>query len=107
MAIASRDSVTVSIAAESNGILRAIFRVRRVARLTSRGTTAEYAGTRRTSSKVSALQTTRIVKTSHAQKPIIPASTSVRNGEAARMPQEMTDIAHHPLGSLTWTARGA
>ena len=60
MAIARRASVTVSIAAETSGMLSAIERVRRVFRDTSRGTTRECAGTSRTSSKVSAFRTTRI-----------------------------------------------
>ncbi|OIQ63674.1 hypothetical protein GALL_547840 [mine drainage metagenome] len=60
MAMASRDSVTVSIAAETRGILREILRVRRVARLVSLGNTWEYAGTNSTSSKVSAFPTRRI-----------------------------------------------
>ena len=60
MAIASRASVTVSIAAEISGMLRVIERVRRVARETSRGTTSECAGTSRTSSNVSAFLTTRM-----------------------------------------------
>ena len=60
IAMARRASVTVSIAAETSGMLRVIDRVRRVARATSRGTTRECAGTSRTSSKVSAFRTTRI-----------------------------------------------
>jgi len=60
-AIARRDSVTVSMAAESRGRLSCILRVRRVARLTSRGRIAEWAGTRRTSSNVSAFWSNRIM----------------------------------------------
>ena len=44
MAIASRDSVTVSIAAEMIGMFRAISAVRLVRRSTSRGWTSECAG---------------------------------------------------------------
>ncbi len=51
-AIAIRASVTVSIAAERSGISSAIARVSRVAVETSLGSTAESAGTSRTSSKV-------------------------------------------------------
>jgi hypothetical protein len=47
-------SVTVSIAAETSGMFSAMLRVRRVARARSRGSTVEWAGTSRTSSKVSA-----------------------------------------------------
>ncbi len=60
IAIASRDSVTVSIAADTRGRLRLIVRVRRVFRLTSRGRIVEWAGISRTSSKVRAFWTTRI-----------------------------------------------
>src|SRR4051794_29417360 len=54
MAIARRDSVTVSMAALSRGVFRKISRVRRVWVSTWAGTTSLRAGTRRTSSKVSA-----------------------------------------------------
>src|SRR6266498_3113281 len=60
MAIARRDSVTVSIAAETSGMLSWILRVSLVFRPTSRGRTFEWAGTRRTSSKVRAFWTGRI-----------------------------------------------
>jgi hypothetical protein len=53
-------SVTVSIAADTSGMFRLILRVRRVARLTSRGRTVECAGTRRTSSNVRAFWMTRM-----------------------------------------------
>src|ERR1017187_3497211 len=53
-AIARCDSVTVSMAAETMGILRAIWRVRQVRVSVSAGTTSLRAGSRRTSSKVSA-----------------------------------------------------
>src|SRR5688572_12274441 len=60
MAIASRASVTVSMAEDTTGMLRPMLRVSRVLRLTSRGRTVEWAGTRRTSSKVKAFSTTRM-----------------------------------------------
>jgi predicted HTH domain antitoxin len=50
----------VSIAAETNGILREILRVSLVPSWVSLGKTAEYAGTKRTSSKVSAFLIRRI-----------------------------------------------
>src|SRR5258706_7558842 len=59
-AMARRDSVTVSMAADSSGIFSWMVRVSRVVRLTSRGRTVEWAGTRRTSSKVSAFWMTRM-----------------------------------------------
>src|SRR3984893_8587920 len=71
IAIARRASVTVSIAAERSGMFREMLEVRRVWRLTSRGTTVEWAGSSRTSSKVRAFWTTRIVHFSYAQKSII------------------------------------
>ncbi|MOA56957.1 hypothetical protein D3C78_1810460 [compost metagenome] len=54
MAMARRDSVTVSMAADTSEMFRLMLRVRRVAREVSRGRTSEYAGTNNTSSKVSA-----------------------------------------------------
>ncbi len=53
MAMASRASVTVSIAEEMIGRLSAIVRVRRVATLTSPGMTVEWPGRSRTSSNAS------------------------------------------------------
>ena len=53
-AIANWDSVTVSMAAEMMGILRSILPVSLVFTSVSAGTTLEWAGTRSTSSKVSA-----------------------------------------------------
>ncbi len=53
MAMAMRDSVTVSIAAERSGMARGMRRVRRVRTLVSLGCTSERRGTRRTSSNVS------------------------------------------------------
>ncbi len=54
-AMASRDSVTVSIAAETSGMFSSIPRDRRVERSTWLGWTSERPGTSRTSSKVSAV----------------------------------------------------
>ncbi len=86
-AIARRDSVTVSMAAESSGMLSWIDRVRRVERLTSRGRTVEWAGTSSTSSKVSAFWMTRIQKPS-SQNEIIqigprPNNRAPRRGSIA------------------------
>ena len=58
--IARRASVTVSIAAETIGKLTRISRVNWLDNETSRGSTSEYAGTSRTSSKVSASSKIRI-----------------------------------------------
>ena len=52
MAIARRDSVTVSIAAETRGIASEMFRVRRLSVDASEGRISEAAGISRTSSKV-------------------------------------------------------
>ena len=52
--IAARDSVTVSIAAETSGILSAIFWEKDVERSTSCGRTSDNPGTSKTSSKVRA-----------------------------------------------------
>ena len=60
MAIARRASVTVSMAAETSGMFNSSLRVRRDFRETSRGRTREWAGRRRTSSKVSAFWITRM-----------------------------------------------
>ena len=53
MAMARGASVTVSIAAETIGMLRVIFGVRRAAVLTSPGRTFDSAGSSSTSSNVS------------------------------------------------------
>ena len=50
MAIAIADSVTVSIAEETNGTAIVIFRVTRVDVSTSDGTTSEASGSNKTSS---------------------------------------------------------
>jgi hypothetical protein len=50
--MAMADSVTVSIAADTIGAFRVIFRVNRVVTLMEAGTTSEYAGINNTSSKV-------------------------------------------------------
>src|SRR3954469_5365494 len=60
MAIAKRASVTVSIAAETTGMFSSSLRVRRLLREASRGRMREWAGRRRTSSKVSAFWITRM-----------------------------------------------
>src|SRR5437867_1047198 len=60
MAMARRASVTVSMAADTRGMFSSSLRVRRVFRETSRGRTREWAGRRRTSSKVSAFWITRM-----------------------------------------------
>ncbi len=60
MAMARRVSVTVSIAADSSGMLSPTLAVRRLFRLTSLGTTRECAGTSRTSSNVSAFRAARM-----------------------------------------------
>jgi formate-dependent nitrite reductase membrane component NrfD len=52
IAIASSDSVTVSIAAESIGMFNLILRVSRVETFTSLGKTFDFAGTSNISSKV-------------------------------------------------------
>ena len=77
-AMASRDSVTVSMAADSSGRFSWIDRVRWVVRLTSRGRTVEWAGTRRTSSNVSAFWMTRMLSAS-IQKEIIPTGRGPNN----------------------------
>ena len=51
-AMANEASVTVSMAADMNGIFSVMFLVRRELMLTSRGSTCEYAGTSSTSSNV-------------------------------------------------------
>src|SRR6185369_13350034 len=62
IAMARRASVTVSIAADTSGRFREMFRESRVAREVSLGRTWENAGTSNTSSKVSALPRRRISK---------------------------------------------
>src|SRR6186713_1813524 len=60
MAMASRASVTVSMAADTSGRFRRMFRENWVEREVSLGRTWENAGTNNTSSKVSALPSRRI-----------------------------------------------
>src|SRR5665647_455763 len=62
MAIASRASVTVSIAADTKGMFSSMLREKRVAREVSLGRTWENAGTNNMSSKVSALPIRRMSK---------------------------------------------
>ena len=66
MAIAVRDSVTVSIAALMSGMLRRIWRVSCVLQSASRGRKSDSAGTSSTSSKVSpsGMSYVNIVRTS-------------------------------------------
>ena len=52
MDMASLDSVTVSMGADTSGIFNSMFRVSRVEVLVSSGVTSLYCGTRKTSSKV-------------------------------------------------------
>ena len=61
--MARRDSVTVSMAAETSGILSSISRVSLVAKDTSLGTIREWAGTKSTSSKVRASWSRRMART--------------------------------------------
>src|SRR6185503_15616391 len=65
IAIARRASVTVSMAADTRGMLSSSLRVRRDFRETWRGRTREWAGRRRTSSKVSAFWITRMVNSAY------------------------------------------
>ena len=71
MAIARRASVTVSIAADTSGRFRVMFRESRVAREVSLGRTWENAGTSNTSSKVSAFPRRRMSELQ--KKRIVPA----------------------------------
>src|SRR5580658_3109703 len=64
--MARRASVTVSMAADSTGKPSRMLRVRVVERSTSRGSTAEWAGTRRTSSKVRASSRIRMAHSTHS-----------------------------------------
>ncbi len=82
IAMANRASVTVSIAAEMSGICKAMRRESAVLSSVSRGKTLEYAGTSKTSSKVSArlislmacLGTKRHYKGARFQAPALPQS---------------------------------
>ena len=80
-AMASGASVTVSIAADTTGMLRRIVRVNCVARLTSRGSTLECAGTNKTSSNVSAFCNKRMVNIPCFQNKIIPTCRTPDNQE--------------------------
>jgi len=64
--MARRASVTVSMAADSTGSPSLMLRVSVVERSTSRGSTVEWAGTRRTSSKVRASSRIRMSHSTHA-----------------------------------------
>src|SRR3954469_10796323 len=76
MAMASRASVTVSMAADTSGMFNSRLRLTRVLREASRGRTRECAGRRRTSSKVSAFWITRMFSarkaTLYARRPCPP-----------------------------------
>src|SRR3984957_2788043 len=63
--MARRASVTVSMAADSTGNPSLMLRVRVVERSTSRGSTVECAGTRRTSSNVRASSRIRMAHSTH------------------------------------------
>src|SRR5918993_5255651 len=93
MAMASRDSVTVSIAAEMIGIESSIVRVRRVAVVTSAGRTEEAPGFNRTSSKV------RYSGKSTRSGLAIAPSLAPAAGDAAGQ--------HHELAAVFNTARAA
>jgi hypothetical protein len=67
MAMAVFDSVTVSMAALTSGILSVIRSVKRVETSMSRGKTADSAGIRRTSSKVKPTGKTSCSNTFHLQ----------------------------------------
>src|SRR4051812_17552674 len=74
IAIASRASVTVSMAADTRGRFRAMLRDRRVASEVSLGRTWENAGTNNTSSKVSAFPSRRmseLQKTNCSDRPSV------------------------------------
>src|SRR5580692_1784718 len=80
MVMASRASVTVSMAAETTGKLTRMSRVSWLDRETSRGRTSEYAGTSSTSSKVSASSRIRIERPlgSFKRRRIVPCERSNR-----------------------------
>ena len=68
MAMAMRDSVTVSMAALMRGMLSSILRVSRVVVSASAGTTSDLAGSSNTSSKVSASGTGKWIMISIPRK---------------------------------------
>ena len=73
IAIASRDSVTVSIAALTSGTFSRMLRVSRVLTSTCVGSTSECRGTSRTSSKVRAVA-----------RPVVESASSVDGGQSVQ-----------------------
>src|ERR1700758_4992312 len=80
IAIARRASVTVSMAAETTGRLRTMFRLRWVLRLVARGNTWEYAGTNNTSATGSALPRRRIEEAPDAKADYTDSATPCSTG---------------------------
>src|SRR5215208_8138216 len=93
MAMASRDSVTVSMAAEMIGIESSIVRVRRVAVAASAGSTEDAPGLKRTSSKVR--YSGKLTRYGSAIAPSLAPAASDAAGE------------HHELAAVFNTARAA
>ena len=85
-AIASRASVTVSIAAETSGIESESDLVRRVAVETSFGSTSERCGTSRTSSKVSPSRAKRRSSSTSRSSSICPRSNPSKGSAYQRAP---------------------
>src|SRR5580765_2857387 len=98
MAIARRASVTVSMAAETSGMLSSSSRVRRLFSDASRGRMREWAGRRRTSSKVSAFWITRMESLS--RKAALYASGHLPESAGAKMDD---NVSHPRDGALTIT----
>src|SRR6266567_93306 len=92
MAIAMSDSVTVSIAAETSGMLSGILRVNQDFTSTLRGCTVECRGTSNTSSKVSAGVGRKV-----------PMAKVIRGGPPVQLPLA---TAHHLRAALRFVARG-
>ena len=90
-AIANGASVTVSIAAERRGMFSCMLRVSCVARETSRGSTLEYAGTNKTSSKVRACCNKRMRKSLYPKRDYTDLRPKAR--------AQMWDIKHKPLNT--------
>src|SRR3954471_6638157 len=91
IAIARRASVTVSMAAETTGRFRTMFRLRWVLRLVSRGNTWEYAGTNNTSSKVSALPRRRIEEAPDAKADYTDSAMPCPAGAQTTLPARPDD----------------
>ena len=94
MAIASRDSVTVSIAAETSGMFREILRVSCVCVLTSVGRTEDFPGTSSTSSNVNPSRIGPSIHFSFIDK------RAVR-----KQPLNTTQPSGRPLGGLNGSRR--